>query len=128
MTVSAAIWVLEHEAAWVGRNFTQTRTDNDPSAFIALYVAGSVQASVISMMPYYSISQASSSLAWQVETNVHRVRFARAFGVKVGRRAAAKFLLTRVASRLVPGVGWALFMVDAWAVGKWIGEKTNPFD
>ena len=45
------------------------------------------------------------------------------FRKKLVKRVAAKLV-----GRAVPGLGWALLIHDAWHVGKWIGEKTNPFD
>ncbi len=44
------------------------------------------------------------------------------------RVPVARLIGAKVATRFIPVVGWGLFALDMWMVGKWIGEKTNPFD
>ncbi len=46
----------------------------------------------------------------------------------VSAKYAAKYALSKIGSRFVPYVGWALFVYDMWNVGTWLGEKTDPFD
>ena len=142
--LSTAIWVLEQESAWVSRNFTYTRSSgNDPTGLIFASTFGLAQTAAISLTPYYQISKVGSALKWVADdiaySQKHPVwskvwpqtghwynhhpkllRFARKGGVRK--------LAVKLGARAVPGLGWALFAVDMWHVGKWIGEKTNPFD
>ncbi len=143
MTVSAAIWVLEHESAWVKRNFSRTDSDNDPSAFIALSTAGMVQSALISSTPYYAIYSQASAFGWVADDLAYAKKYP--LWSKVwpqtghwynhhpgllswARKTAGRKLAVRIGARAIPYVGWALLIWDAWNVGKWIGEKTNPFD
>ena len=123
-----AIWVAEQQLAWSKRNFKPTK-DNEGVWHITTSPFYLIPFAAISSAPYAMIATTSSNLAWQVETNAMQVQLARSYGIRrIGARSALKFGLTKVASRAVPGLGYALLAVDMWHVGKWIGEKTNPFD
>ena len=45
-----------------------------------------------------------------------------------GMKGSARYAAAKLGSRFIPYVGIGLLMLDAWHVGKWIGEKTNPFN
>ncbi|HIO42456.1 MAG TPA: hypothetical protein EYN33_00355 [Gammaproteobacteria bacterium] len=121
------IWVTEQQFAWSKRNFSFPK-GNEGQFYIATSPFYAASFAAVSMAPYYGIASLSNSLSYKVESTVARYALGRSLGFKVGRRRLAKLLATKVASRFVPGLGWALLMVDAWHVGKWIGDKTNPFD
>ncbi len=90
----------------------------------------------------YSVNRAHSSWVLQMNHAQHMNRLgiinphhgADAFRI-VGKSGARRIipiyfrkkLITRIAAKLVgravPGLGWALLVMDAWAVGKWIGHK-----
>ena len=142
--LSTAIWVLEQEAAWVSRNLTYTRqSENDPTGLIFASTFGVAQTAAISLTPYYQISKASSALRWVADdiaySRKHPIlsKFWPLTGhlhnyhpklLRFARKGGMRRLAVKVGARAVPGLGWALFAVDMWMVGKWIGEKTNPFD
>jgi len=115
------IWVTEQQFAWSKRNFSFPK-GNEGQFYIATSPFYAASFAAVSMAPYYGIASLSNSLSYKVESTVARYALGRSLGFKVGRRRLA------IASRFVPGLGWALLMVDAWHVGKWIGDKTNPFD
>ncbi len=139
MTVSIAIWVLEQEAAWFDRNVEGMNL----SGALSFGVLGAVQGSAIAINPYHQIYQQASAFSWVVDDLDYSAKHPvwSKIWPKTGhltvqhrpllmfaRRGAMRNLAVRVGARAIPYAGWALLILDAWHVGKWIGEKTNPFD
>lgn len=122
MTLSVAAWVIQQEYLWVQRNFSSTQ-ENSPFqlAAVPFYIASGVP---VAATPYASLVVAWDS-ATLLADDAWYIRLHRQAGYKIGRRRAAKVLVGKIGSRFIPYVGWALLMLDAWNLGKWIGEKTS---
>ncbi len=146
-----ALWALEQEAkAWRYLRGHPTTSGKDWSKlnsaeqlFMGSVGTGWLMGHIaIGSMPYTKIfGYAAAEDLFLRELALHSPRSAGGKGVpagfsfglrgfkpkwltaSVGRKAAAK-----IASRWVPVLGWALFALDMWAVGKWVGKHTDPFD
>ncbi len=123
--------------------------DTDPVDKLYLMGVAAVSTSPIwigvAVSPYYTMNQQAARLQWAVDD----VRHTRKMKAKYGRlgakfrtlthwnyfpkhrtfamRGGLRWTATKVGSRFIPYVGWALFAFDLWSVGKWIGEKTSPW-
>jgi len=137
----SAIWLLEQEYRFGKKQFTYTDPNPDEisgyegMAFTILFAGAALQTSAVSMVPYYSLYQAHAAMSWAVsdiaysKANRGALRGAHTFYPRTlafARRGGLRFVATKVGSRFIPIVGWALLAYDLWSVGKWIGEKTSP--
>ena len=143
--IIAALWLLDKE--WAAVDYIAAE-DAHPADVLALkFVAGAATAPIwggLAMMPYWKIHQQSARLAWAVEDVRHTRKMTARYG-RVGAkfrtltywnwfpkhrafamRGGIRWGATKVGSRFIPYVGWALLAYDLWNVGKWIGEKTSP--
>jgi len=140
-----AAWLLEKEwqaVEWIAAD------DADPLDKLAMKGVLAVSTAPIwigvGVSPYYTLSQQQARLSWAVDD----VRHTRKMRAKYGRlgakfrtfthwnyfpkhrsfamRGGLRWGATKVGSRFIPYVGWALLAYDLWSVGKWIGEKTSP--
>ena len=93
-----------------------------PAVGISLGTYGGIQAITMGLEDYVE-RRAYQGRHWAFDIKSARFTFSRSASRRMLLRGAAK-----VGARVVPGLGWALFAVDMWHVGKWIGKKTNPFD
>jgi hypothetical protein len=96
-----------------------------PAALMYSLATAGVPAVHIAGMPYHTIAQKSYDMLEYAERTDSMWRS------QIPKLASRKGMLrlgAKVGGRVVPGLGWALFALDMWYVGKWIGEKTNPFD
>ena len=141
-----AIWFLEQEARWgrslLGPDTTPGELTVPEIAAIGGFGAmGAVQTFFIGTAPYHGLYKMGSSMALDADRITEAIsrerwigrsplwrHFNLTWGTKPARSQLFKRAALKLGSRAVPGLGWALFVVDMWAVGKWIGEKTNPFD
>ncbi len=96
-----------------------------PAALLYSLTTAGIPAVHIAGLPYHSIANVSYDMLDYVDRtdSIWRSQLPRLASKKGMLRLGAK-----VGGRAIPGLGWALFAVDMWHVGKWIGEKTNPFD
>ena len=92
-----------------------------PAVGISLGTYGGIQAITMGLEDYSS-RRAYDKATLHFSTTFPFAR--RQFVHSAGKRAALKFG-ARVGARFMPGLGWALFAVDMWHVGKWIGHKTK---
>ena len=146
--IRASIWFVEH--LWGGVDYI-AHEDADPTDVFYLKMVGAMATSPIwagiAITPYWKIHQQAGRFAWAVDD----VRHTKKMRAKYGRlgakfrtftywnhfpkhrayalRGGARWAAMKVGSRAIPYLGWALFALDAWSVGKWIGEKTKgkPF-
>ena len=141
----AALWLLDKEwsaASWMA---AEDARPVDVLAFQAVLTGMTAPIwAGVAVSPYYNLYQLQARSSWAVADVTHtkavRAKYGRA-GAKfrtlthwdyfpATRRFAARggwrFAATKVGSRFIPYVGWALFAYDLWNVGKWIGEKTSP--
>ncbi len=139
-----AVWILEQQnkaISWL--------VDEEKSRPVDVFAFRLVMAAMTAplwgmamVQPYYQLYSLHSATSWAVKditysagvqakygktaakyrTLTHWNYFprTRAFAMRGGVRWAA----TRVGSKLIPVVGWALFVLDLWMLGTWIGEKT----
>jgi hypothetical protein len=146
MMFITALWVLEQEARWVrsllGPDTTPGKLTADEIAAIGVFgTMGAVQSFFITAAPYHGLYKMGSSMALDAERITEAIsrdrwigrspmwrHFNLTWGTKPARSQLAKRLALKIGSRAVPGLGWALLAVDAWSVGKWIGNRWNPFD
>ncbi len=119
-----ALWVAEQQFAWSKRNFTPTR-DNEGEWHIATAPFYLATFGVVSSAPYAAVITTADSLAWHAATDVQERVIMKGMGVRIGKRKAARWAATKLATRAIPYVGWALLAYDLWHVGKWVKEKTS---
>jgi hypothetical protein len=138
---STALWVLDQEQKVYERHFGSPTTHESELSALALTGAG-VQTAVLGGSPYRGmIYWYGHEEFFQEQLFKHSRRSAGGKGVPLGftfgkgisgfqfRFMKASFgrkLAAKVATRFIPGLGWALFAVDMWHVGKWIGRHTVP--
>ncbi len=101
------------------------------------FVTGAAPAAMMGLTPYHFLfnkpgewAHTASMLDDELRSVKHIAHHFPKLGPlnrKAVKRMVARKLLLKVGSRFIPYVGLALLMVDAWHVGKWIGEKTSPF-
>lgn len=120
--ITPAFWVVEQEYFWFKRNLSPTR-ENSPHeiAAIPFYIVTGVP---IAATPYAQLVVAWDSARAMAAGDWYN-KLHRQAGYKVGRRRIARVAIGKIGSRFIPYVGWALLVVDLWALGKWIGEKTS---
>jgi len=142
VSMRLAAWVIDQEikaAKWAGITVAE---ENELELLIWL---GLIQSPFIvagSMTPYWQLGKLHAGTKWAVRDTLwtRAVKRTGAFGgrfntytlfnyyPKIGafaQRGGWRFVATRAGSRFIPYLGWALFAIDAWSVGKWIGEKTK---
>ncbi len=143
--LSTALWILEQEYKFVKNHFTYIDPNPDKIDYwelgtaAALITGATLQTSVFTYQPYYRIWQASAALDWAVRdtTWTRLVKKTGAFGGKYNtytlhnfyprlgafaQRGGWRFAATKIGSRAVPVLGWALLTYDLWKVGKWLGQ------
>ncbi len=135
-----ALWVLEKEVKFI-RSQTSgwPRFEDKPYTYYALGAMAAVQTAVIWQLPYHSIYRAQAAASWAVDDIAYsRAASAAGYNPKFktmtfwnyapktrafAARGGARWLATKLASRLLGPIGVALLMVDAWKSGVWIGER-----
>ena len=134
--IIGALWWLEqwHKAHKPYYQYADDSSYGMPASVLYATMTGVVPAAFIAASPYgqlqritMGIEDYSSRRAYDKSTLHFSTKFPfarRKFVHSAGKRAALKFG-ARVGARFVPGLGWALFAVDMWHVGKWIGHKTK---
>jgi len=146
--LSVALWVLEQEYKFAKKHFTYTdpnpeKIDSwEAAAVFTAITAGSLQTSAISFQPYYGLYKAHAATQWAVRDTLwtQAVKKTGALGGKfntytfynlyprVGafaQKGGWRFAATKVGSRFIPYVGWALLAYDLYKVGKWVGRKVG---
>jgi hypothetical protein len=136
--IVGGLWWLEqwHEAH---KPFYKYADDSGPTGAAASVIyatmTGVAPAIAIGASPYGHMQLATMRMEdyvarrgyqgrhWNFDIVQKRFTFSRTFSHRLMLRTGAK-----IGARVIPYAGWALLMLDAWHVGKWIGEKTNPFD
>ncbi len=116
-----ALWYAEQQFRWSDKHFSSTK-ENQPWHFATapFYLA---PMAIIASSPYLGIASAAGKLSWHAQAQAERSFMARSFGLKISKRQALKFGVTKVASRFIPVVGWALLAADLYFSGKWIYEN-----
>ncbi len=138
--IRGAIWWLEQWHAMNKHYDFYDAWDDSPEGAVAspFYFAmtGVFPAVFIGVSPYGHMQRATMNLegyvarkAWNKSNIVINARppfFHRRFTHSAGKRLILKGG-AKLGARAIPYLGWALLAVDAWMVGKWIGEQTSPF-
>ena len=136
MFIHGLWWVEQwHKAHKPFYQYADDSPEGQVGSVIYAITTGVFPAVGISLGTYGGIQQATMGLERYVENRVYQGHFW-AFDMKshrftFSRSASRRMLLkgaAKVGARAIPYAGWALFALDMWHVGKWIGEKTNPFD
>ncbi len=99
----------------------------------------------VGVSPYFTLHQQAARMRWAVDDVRHTRKMTAKYGRLGGKfrtlthwnwfpkhrsfamRGGLRWTATKVGSRFIPYVGWALLAVDLWSMGKWIGEKTSPW-
>ncbi len=134
--IIGGLWWLEQWHKWHSPyyQYADDSPEGQVGSVIYSIMTGVVPAVGIAVSPYGQLQRQTIRLESYIANRGyqgHQFRFSMSkgkfvFGRPLAKRAALK-LGARIGARFVPGLGWALLVVDAWAVGKWIGKKTNPF-
>jgi hypothetical protein len=140
LRLAAGILDLELQAAkWAGFKIPQ-----DKKLQTALYL-GLVQSPIlatVALTPYYQMYKSHAAMTWAVRDTMwtRAVKKTGAFGGKYNtytlfnyypkmgqfaQRGGWRFAATKVGSRFIPYVGWALLALDLYSVGKWVHGKTR---
>lgn len=140
-----ALWVLEQQQKAWDWLFPQKIPVDTPGKSVmagALLTAMGVQTAIIGSTPYVQmVNLVNREDLFLRQLKLHSSRSAGGMGIPQGFQLVpgkgfrAKFMKAsfarsfgaKVATRFIPYAGWALFAVDMFHVGKWIGEKTSPF-
>ena len=143
-----ALWVLEQEQnafdyLWGKAGLSMDKHPLDTrggSTIVGLGMAGAIaQTGFIASQPYaHMIRWVGHEEDFLRKLAKHTPRSAGGKGVPIGfslrpfgpkwmKASAGRKLAAKVGARFIPYAGWALLAVDMWHVGKWIGDKTNPF-
>jgi len=137
-----ALWVLEQEQKvfehlWgkAGLSIDQhpLETGSGTAVFSGAMIGAIAQTGYVGSLPYSRLMSVSGDLDTFVRRSVlnEPTGFSLSKGkitARFAKHRAGKVLAAKIGARFIPYAGWALFAVDMWHVGKWIGEKTNPFD
>jgi len=139
-----ALWILEQENKAI--SWLVDEEKSRPVDVFALRVAMGVMTAplwgMVAFQPYHQLYSWQAATSWAVED----ITYTKAIRAKYGRTAArfrtytyfnlypgtrtfamrsgGRFFLTKVASRALGPIGWALLAVDLWMIGKWIGDQT----
>lgn len=143
MTFTLAVWVLEQQYSalrwmwdWAGMrrpggSFQETpATDLELAFATGAYMYGAGQTAAIGAMGYSSIAKVGGRVddfvrvAALNEPTGFRLT-SKGWVPKFAKHSASKMFIAKAGSRLIPYVGWGLFAVDLFMLGKWIGEKTS---
>lgn len=139
-----ALWILEQENKAI--SWLVDEEKSSPVDVFALRVVMAVGTApiwgMVAIRPYYDLYTLHSATSWAVKD----ITYTAGVQAKYGRTAAkfrtlthwnyfprtrafamrggARWAVTRVGSKFIPVVGWALLVLDLWMLGTWIGEKT----
>jgi hypothetical protein len=135
--IVGGLWWLEQWHKWHAPyyQYADDSPEGMPASVLYASMTGVAPALAIGVSPYAQLQRVTMGLEDYVANRGYQGRQFRfsmsqgkfLFGRSLSKRMALR-MAAKVGARFVPGVGWALLVVDAWAVGKWLGEKTNPFD
>lgn len=139
-----ALWILEQENKAISWLVDEEKS-RPVDVFAFRIVMGAMTAplwGMVMVQPYYQLYSLHAATSWAVEDITHtkamRAKYGRA-GAKFrtlthfnlfprtrtfAMRGGARWAVTRVGSKFIPVVGWALLAYDLWLVGTWIGEQT----
>ena len=135
-----ALWVLEQEQKafdWMFPYKKQLSSTSESIVAGGLLTAAAGQTALIGSTPYSLIARVSGNADLYLRQVALDAKWYNPSGFKFGgklgiiptytKHRAGKVLAAKIGARFIPYAGWALFAYDMWHVGKWIGEKTNPF-
>ncbi len=137
---STAAWALEQEYRfykWIrgdskgGKSFGELTTAEVLFLEASVLTWGGAHVYVASQ-PYSKIIYAAGELDLFVRKAAlnEPIGFSLSRGkvtARFAKHSSGKMLAAKVGSRLIPYAGWALFALDMWKLGKWLGKETNPF-
>lgn len=138
--IRGAIWWLEqwHKANKPFYHFWDDSPEGQVGGPVFAMMTGIAPAIGIAVSPYGQLQRRTIALesyvareAWSkgspfVRSTPKGLIFGKRFTHSAGKRLILKGG-AKLGARAIPYLGWALLVVDAWMVGKWIGEQTSPF-
>lgn len=129
MSAIAALWVLDQELEYY--KTAKRRPPVGSLTHTALMAGAAAQTAVLTFPSYwgmYRTWEKMDNFVYDMHPN-NRVSFSltksggvRAIVPRMTRRQLFRFGAAKVGSRFIPVVGWGLLIIDAWSIGKYVGE------